>query len=156
MNEEQFKATLGKMPTGITVITTNIGDILYGFTANSFTSVSLKPALISFCLNKNAGSIDAFKKSKNFAVSILSNKQSNLSKHFSTSTPNKFIDIQYELGKNSSCPMIKEALCWLECKKSQEYDGGDHIIFLGEVMFCQINNDLPPLIYFARAYRDLK
>ncbi|WPY01371.1 Flavin reductase family domain protein [Candidatus Trichorickettsia mobilis] len=147
---------MGCLPTGITVVSTNYERQLLGFTANSFTSVSLSPPLILFCLNKNAGSIAAFQSSSVFAISILAANQVEISKHFSTSQPNKFSSINYQIGKITSCPLIIDAVCWVECKKYQEYEGGDHLIFVGEVLNTTINNDRQPLVYFSRNYRELK
>ena len=60
MQSDEFKAAVGKYPTGITIVSTKHDNRFYGFTANSFTSVSLDPALISFCLNVKSASFDAF------------------------------------------------------------------------------------------------
>ena len=68
MQSDEFKAAVGKYPTGITIVSTNYANKFYGFTANSFTSVSLDPALISFCLNVKSGSFDAFFNTKLFSV----------------------------------------------------------------------------------------
>lgn len=155
VDSEQFKASMGKLPTGVTVISTVLSNELFGFTANSFTSVSLKPPLVSFCLNKAAGSLEAFRKSSNFAVSVLAENQSVLAKHFSTGQSDKFHNQDYQLGSVSNCPLINGAICWIECEKVSEYNGGDHIIFIGKVIKVKINNNLKPLIYFARGYRNL-
>ena len=152
MDSKQFKASMGCFPTGITIISTTYEKQLFGFTANSFTSVSLSPPLILFCLNKSAGSIDAFKKSTVFAISVLSIEQVEISKHFSTSRPNKFQNVKYQTGNLSNCPLITDAICWFECTKYQEYEGGDHLIFVGEVQSATINNNHKPLVYFARNY----
>ncbi|WP_316355239.1 flavin reductase family protein [Candidatus Trichorickettsia mobilis] len=147
---------MGCLPTGITIVSTSYDGQLLGFTANSFTSVSLSPPLILFCLNKNAGSIAAFQSSNVFAISILAANQAELSKHFSTSQPNKFSSVNHQIGKITNCPLIIDAVCWVECKKYQEYEGGDHLIFVGEVLNTTINNDQQPLVYFSKNYRELK
>lgn len=156
MNSTDYKEALGKLPTGISIITTKFNDQLFGFTASSFTSLSLNPPLILFCLSKKAGSINAFRQNEKFAISILAENQLAISKHFSSVKQDKFTHIAYQLGIYSNSPLIIDAVCWIECDKVQEYEGGDHIIFVGEVKSTCINNNLNPLIYFARNYRQLE
>lgn len=156
MNEQEFKGALSRLAAGVSVIATNGQDRLFGFTASSLTSVSLKPPLVSFCLNNNAASLSAFNSSKFFSVSILAEKHEEISKHFASHLEDKFAHIDYHLGALSNCPLLKGAISWLECEKVQEFVVGDHIIFIGEVKTAKVNNDLNPLIYYARNYRKLK
>lgn len=152
VTRSRFKEAMSRFPAGVTVITTNQDNRLFGFTASSFTSVSLKPPLILFCLNKNSFSINGFEKSNKLAVSILAENQYEISEHFAQSHPDKFAEIAYELGSKTCCPLIKGAICHIECLKYASYDGGDHIIFVGEVINTTIRNDLKPLIYFHKSY----
>lgn len=156
MNEREFKGALSKLATGVSVIATTAQHKLFGFTASSLTSVSLKPPLVSFCLNKNATSLSAFNSSKIFSVSILAEKQHEISKHFSSHLEDKFAHYDYHLGAFSNCPLIEGAITWLECEKVQEFVVGDHIIFIGEVKTAKVSDDLNPLIYYARNYRRLE
>ena len=94
MRIEEFKAAVGKYPTGVTVVSTKYNNKFYGFTANSFTSVSLEPALISFCLSIKAVSFDAFLNTRNFVVNVLSNNQADIAVRFASSVPNKFQNIE--------------------------------------------------------------
>ena len=97
MENEEFKAAVGKFPTGVTIISTSYDDKLWGFTANSFNSVSLEPRLISFCLNKEAGSFDVFRETSHFAVSILSSDQASLSTHFASRISDKFDSVIFHV-----------------------------------------------------------
>ena len=99
MRSEEFKAAVGKFPTGVTVVSTSYEGKLWAFTANSFTSVSLEPSLISFCLDKAATSFKIFKESPYFAISILSSDQADLSVHFASHLLNKFHSIKYKIGE---------------------------------------------------------
>lgn len=147
-----FKAAVGKFPTGVTVISANHANQLVGFTANSFTSVSLNPQLVSFCLNKEAGSFKALSLEQYFAVNILADDQEEISQNFASRKENKFKDIEYELSKLSSAPIISGSISSLECKKYDQIDCGDHDIFIGEVINITINEEKSPLLYFARSY----
>ena len=156
MNSDIFKNALGRMATGVTVISTIYNGEFFGFTSNSFSSVSLHPSLISFCLEESAHSMKAFAGSSNFAVSILSNEQEEISRHFAAHQLNKFAGISYQMSEQLQCPVINGALCWLECKKVNQYEGGDHTIFIGEVTNIIINQTQDPLIYFNGEYKSIK
>lgn len=156
MNSQRFKESLSRLPTGVSIITTQYQNKLYGFTANSFTSVSLNPPLVSFCLDKSAKSMTAFRCSKIFAVSILAENQESLSRHFAKGSDHKFLSVDYQIGQLSKCPLINGAICWIECEITYQHEGGDHIIFIGEVKVSTINNNSNPLVYFAHQYRQIK
>jgi len=156
VTESQFKDAMSRFATGVTIITTSYNNELFGFTASSFTSVSLNPPLILFCLHKNAFSINSFNKSDKFGVSILAENQIDISKHFARPHSNKFAEIAYELGTATSCPLIEGSICHIECNKYASYDAGDHVIFVGEVINTAIKNDLKPLLYFHKSYTNLK
>ena len=151
---KEFKAALGKFPTGVTVISTNSQGNFFGFTANSFTSVSLSPMLVSFCLNKTSGSFVGFSESENFAINILAGDQVSLAKHFASSAVDKFSAMNHELSEEK-IPLIPNAICWVECTKYKQIECGDHHIFIGEVKKTKINNHKPPLLYFAKEFQEL-
>ncbi|MGI4775761.1 MAG: flavin reductase family protein [Janthinobacterium lividum] len=156
VNEREFKESLGRFPTGVSVISTVFNREPFGFTANSFASVSLKPPMVSFCLDSKAGSLKAFLQSDVFAVSILAENQEELSRHFSSGKHDKFSNTNYDLGAVTNCPLIHGAICYIECTKIHEFKGGDHIIFVGEVISTDIKNDFSPLVYFSHKYCGLK
>ena len=156
VNSEQFKEALSNLPTGVTVITNNYNNQLFGLTVSSFTSVSLLPPLVLFCLDKKSSNIEAFSNSNYFAISILSDKQSEISKHFAKTQLDKFINISYSLGDYSHCPLINDAVCYIECNKFKIYDAGDHNIIIGKVVNTIINSQFKPLIHCLREYRELK
>lgn len=155
MQIEDFKKAVGKFPTGVCVITTSFNDTLWGFTANSFVSVSLVPPLVSFCLNKDAGSFKAFISSKYFAVNILASDQQEIAKHFSHSLSNKFVNVEYTLSAEKT-PCISGITSLIECKKVNALECGDHFIFIGEVVKINVDDNKSPLLYFAKTYREIK
>ncbi|WP_341757113.1 MULTISPECIES: flavin reductase family protein [unclassified Candidatus Tisiphia] len=156
VNSEQFKQALSTLPTGVTIITTLYNSKLFGFTASSFTSVSLLPPLVSFCLDKHSFSISAFASSECFAVSILAENQEDISRHFSKFSTDKFAGISYDLGQTSNCPLIKGAVCHIECNKFSQYEVGDHVILIGQVINTIVNSNVKPLVHCLRQYRGLK
>ncbi len=156
MRSDEFKVAVGKFPTGVTVISAAHNNQLWGFTANSFTSVSLEPRLISFCLNKQAGSFKVFEVAEYFAVSILASDQANLSTHFASRKTDKFDSIDHNIGEYSKAPLLNGSVAFVECKKYDQFECGDHDIFIGEVGRTYIDDTKSPLLYFAKSYTEVK
>ena len=151
---EQFKNLMRLWPTGVSVITTidEMGK-KYGFTANSFTSVSLDPMLVSFCLMKTSPTLSKLEKSQKFVISILSDSQEDLARTFATPLVDKFLNIGHKECPKTKCPYLEDSLGWIECETKFQYPGGDHDIFIGEVIGMFIDNEKLPLIYLDRKFR---
>ncbi|MCP5369157.1 MAG: flavin reductase family protein [Rickettsiaceae bacterium] len=154
MHIDDFKHAVGKFPTGICIITTQYQNQPFGFTANSFVSVSLVPPLISFCLNKKALSLDAFEHSEYFIINILSEDQSDIASKFARSGIEKFVGMDYHVN-NHQIPIIPNNISFLECKHYKNFDCGDHIIFIGLVEKVTIDSNKKPLLYYGRQYKGL-
>lgn len=135
ITEDHFRKTLGLFPTGVTVVTApqeQGNDI--GITISSFTSVSLSPPQILFCLSKSSRTISLFKTSHYFAVNILSAHQSHLSDGFAKHVPLLWKTVKTERHLETGCLLISDALGHVICEKSAVYEGGDHEIILGRVI----------------------
>lgn len=145
---------MGNFTTGITVVTTIGPDgVPYGLTVNSFTSVSLDPILVLVCLDNRLTGLQAFKDSKVFGVSILSEAQEDLSRMFAKKDSVRPASI-YVAGK-TGVPLLRDALGTLECETVAIYPGGDHQIFLGEVKAAEMMETHGPLLYFRGKYQRL-
>ena len=155
IDQSLFKDIVSRFPTGVTIITTKINDILFGFTANSFASVSLNPPLILFCISKSSGSYEAFMTTESFAVNFLKNDQEKIAKHFASRIFNKFEKIEYEITEQDNVA-LKESLGYIELNKYAVYDGGDHSIIVGEVMGGEIDKHSLPLQYLDRNFATAK
>lgn len=146
-DEKIYRNTLGLFSTGVTIVTTmdeNLQPI--GITVNSFASVSLKPALILWSIDKSQPSYNSFLNSKGFAVSVLNKEQIDLCYKFSSPSKDKFKDTEWTLSKNGF-PIISNSLAWFDCLSWTNYPGGDHQILLGEVNSFD-KNDKEPLIFW--------
>lgn len=147
ITEDQFRKTLGLFPTGITVVTApqeQGKDI--GITISSFTSVSLSPPQVLFCLSKYSKTIPVFKNSSYFAVNILSARQSHLSAEFAKHEPIEWKTIKTHRHFATSCLLLVDALGHVICEKSAVYEGGDHEIILGKVIDVMTNPHDVPLV----------
>ncbi|HEX7927662.1 MAG TPA: flavin reductase family protein [bacterium] len=154
MDIKAFKSAMSRWATGVTIITTRApSGELGGFTASSFSSLSLDPPLVLFCLGDASVSLPAFLAAEGFAVHVLADGQQDLSARFAQQGGDKFQDLKYREG-NRSVPLLQGCLATLECRKVQVYSGGDHRVFLGEVEQVHVN-DGAPLLYYRGEYRSL-
>lgn len=152
IDQREFRDALGRFATGVTVITTetNSGQPL-GLTANSFSSLSLDPAMILWSLSKDTPNAKDFLECKHFAVNILTANQQNLSNQFSKAVGDRFAGVDWRKGVNGM-PLIASCLANFECRNATCYDGGDHHIFVGAVERFQFS-DGQPLIFYDGRYR---
>lgn len=148
-----FRQALGAFVTGVTVVTTRTPEgELRGFTANSFTSVSLDPPLILVCIAKTASSYPVFVEARNFAVSVLAAAQKDVSALFASKSPDKFAQSRWRLGAAGN-PVIEEASAFFDCTTHQLVDAGDHVILIGRVESFG-TSPAAPLGYGRGAYLD--
>lgn len=128
-----FRAALGHFATGVTIITSMGHDgTPVGVTVNSFNSASLDPPLVLWSLNRSSGTLPVFSESGHFAVHILSAEQIDLSNRFARPSGDKFDGIEYGQGLGGT-PLLAGCAARFECRTTYQYEGGDHIIFVGEV-----------------------
>ena len=146
-----LRAALSQFATGVTIIATKEDDgTPRGFTANSFTSVSLDPPLVLVCVARSAASCDIFKAAKHFSVNVLAEEQKDISGLFASQRPDKFEIAPWHPGKTGT-PVIDAALAWFECAQHQLVDAGDHVILVGRVEYFGQGRGRP-LGYFRGAY----
>lgn len=149
-----LRRTLGCFVTGVTVVTARGSDgAAYGFTANSFTSVSLDPPLVLVCVGDGVQGVEAFRACERFAVNILSDSQQALSRSFADDTPNRFPAADWRDGPHGS-PILGDGLGWLECAAERRIDAGDHMILVGRVLAHERSNRRP-LVYYRGGYSSL-
>ena len=154
ITNEEFRASLGRFASGVTVVTTKDGaGELHGLTVSAFCSVSMNPPLILVCIQKTTGSYHAFEESKVFVVNILSESQKDISNQFAFKHEDKFAGISYQKGIED-LPVLDDCLVNLECQLKHSYDGGDHTIFVGEIVKTTVR-DGKPLSYFHGNYHQL-
>jgi 3-hydroxy-9,10-secoandrosta-1,3,5(10)-triene-9,17-dione monooxygenase reductase component len=143
ISQRVLREAFGTFATGVTVVTAirPTGEPI-GVTANSFTSVSLDPPLLLWCLAKSSSNVEAFGLDAPFAVHILAHQQRDLALHFARRSREKF-EIDRAWRSNPSPPIIADALCRFDCRVHSLHGGGDHIIIVGEVLALQRHSGLP-------------
>ncbi|MEZ5670763.1 MAG: flavin reductase family protein [Alphaproteobacteria bacterium] len=151
----QFRDALGGFCTGVTVVTTRAADgELLGITASSFNSVSLAPPLVLFSLDRNAYSVAKFQQAGHFAVNVLAREQNELCMRFARPLGDKWSGVDFEVWQTGA-PILPGCVSNFDCRTYAIYDGGDHLIFLGEVLRMQTQPDLDPMIYYRGGFHGL-
>ena len=151
--QEDFRRAMGRFATGVTLITTRLGDELHGMTANAVTSLSLDPMLVLVCVDKTADTHDILARAGVFAVNILNKEQADVSNRFAK----KEFDGAHGLDNLphgfavTGAPIIDGALAYLDCRTITEHHGGDHTIFIGEVAEARELSDEEPLVFYRSA-----
>jgi len=151
LDPKEFRAALGTFATGVTVITARAADgTAVGLTANSFNSVSMDPPMVLWSLAKKALNLPVFKSADHWAVHVLAADQEALSGRFARSGEDKFAGLELE-DHHAGVPLLKGCAARFQCKTSFQYEGGDHIIFVGEVTAFD-RSEHPPLVFHAGRY----
>lgn len=151
-NAKDFRRALSQFPTGVTVITTLDQDGQpVGVTASSFNSVSMDPALVLWSIDKGAHSLKAFEEAEHFVVNVLGRDQVNTSNNFASRGEDKFANAAYHAGLGG-CPVLDEYAAQFECKTWAVYEGGDHLILVGEVLDYRFADAVEPLVFARGSY----
>jgi flavin reductase (DIM6/NTAB) family NADH-FMN oxidoreductase RutF len=153
IDEFRFRQALGHFASGVTVVTTEHDGQLYGMTVSSFASLSLKPPLILICVETPLATHTAIKESGQFAVNVLEKRQEHLSRRFATRDNDKFTGVAWNSSR-FGLPVLEGALAVIECQLRDTFPGGDHTIFVGEVLDADIGQG-SPLLYYRRGYHEL-
>jgi 3-hydroxy-9,10-secoandrosta-1,3,5(10)-triene-9,17-dione monooxygenase reductase component len=147
----QFRDALGAFATGVTIVTTRTrSGVDVGLTANSFNSVSLEPPMVLWSLAKAARTLPAFLESSYFAVHVLSAAQEELSHTFATRGADKFSGLALERGRGG-IPLLDGCSARFQCRTAVKYEGGDHVVFIGEVESFD-HFERPPLVFHGGRY----
>lgn len=150
-DNRELRTAFGSFMTGVTIVTTaGIDGQPRGFTANSFTSVSLEPPLLLLCIGKAAASMEVFRNARGFAVNILSEAQKDTSVLFASKRPDKFEAARWRPGPFGN-PLLEGSAAWFDCARYQVIDTGDHIILMGHIEAFSYS-DANPLGYARGHY----
>lgn len=151
LDPRSFRQALGQFPTGVAVVTATHGGHVVGMTANSFSSVSLDPPLVSWSVAKSSPSHDAFVAADAFAVHFLGADHRDLALRFGTSGVDKFADMAHAPGETGA-PLLEGLAPIFECKVWARYPGGDHTILVGEVV-RMVERKHDPLLFHSGELR---
>lgn len=149
-----LRDVLGRFATGVTIMTArDSGGQLTGITVNSFTSVSLDPPLILWCVALTSSQSDMFQVGFPFVVNILSDDQLEQAKRFARSGPAEFLGAHFQVTP-AGLPRLEGCVAGLECEVTARYEAGDHAIVVARVT-ALYQGELHPLVFFAGQFKRL-
>ena len=146
-----FRRTLGMFATGVTVLTTRVGEQVHGMTANAFMSVSLRPPLVLVSIDRRAKMGALMHEGTRFGVSVLEARQTGLSDRFAGRVSDEVPEATFEVVHET--PLVEGALAHLVTRVVRSYWGGDHSLFLGQVEFARYGEGRPLLFHGGRYER---
>jgi flavin reductase (DIM6/NTAB) family NADH-FMN oxidoreductase RutF len=142
---------LGRFATGVTVVTGLAGAEPVGLAVNSFTSVSLEPPLVAFCVAKRSRTWPSLRTAGTFCVNILAEDQEALSRAFAARPPDRFLGVGWQPGR-AGAPVLAGVLAWIECTIDAEHAAGDHVIVVGRVQDLDVGHEGRPLVFYRGGY----
>lgn len=157
VDPDQFRRAMSEFATGVTVVMVQRGDRMHGMTANAFTSLSLDPPLVLFCVGKQARMATFLEGAQGFVINVLSADQESVSNHFAGRPQFTGEDIG-TLRRGPIAPMVPGALVSISCELEELHEGGDHWIVVGRVVrIDELDSPWPrpPLVYFRSRYASL-
>lgn len=161
VSEEQrvwLRSMMGRFATGVTVVAARRGPLLAGMTANAIATISIDPPLLMASVNARSETHQGIIESHAFAVSVLSREQRAIAECFAQSTTaaklRRFCDAPWHEAETGS-PIVDGSIAYFDCRLTERHPGGDHTLFIGEIVAAGFEEDGDPLIYYASAYRAL-
>ena len=150
-----FRSTLGRFATGVTILTARDDSGRdHGMTVSAFCSVSLDPPRVLCCVERSADMFPVITKAQRFAINILTTAQEAISRRFAEERDDRFDGLGYTRGV-TECVLLDDILAYLECEVAARYDGGDHLIVLGDVIAAAAAEGRP-LLYYRGGYAQME
>lgn len=151
IDDARFRQVLGRFATGVTVVTGLARGEPVGLAVNSFTSVSLEPPLVAFCVAERSRTWPRLRSEGNFCVNILAEDQEALSRAFAGRPPDRFLGVGWRPGR-SGAPILAGVVAWIECAVEAEHAAGDHVIVVGRVQDLDVGHEGRPLVFYRGGY----
>lgn len=157
-DRRRLRAMMARFATGVTVVAARHGPFLAGMTANAIASISVDPPLMMASLGRRSETHAAIIGAHAFAISVLSDEQRDLAECFAQPTTadklKRFCDAPWHEAETGS-PILAAAIAYFDCRLVERHAGGDHTIFVGEIVAAGYETDAEPLVWFGSRYRRL-
>lgn len=151
-DQSRFRQVLGHFATGVTVVTgTDAAGGPVGLSVNAFTSASLDPPLVAFCVSRQSATWRCIRETGRFGVSILGADQEAVSRTFATPGASRFESVGWRPSPAGS-PLIDGALAWIDATVEAEHDAGDHVLVIGRVLDLAVAREGSPLVFYRGGY----
>jgi flavin reductase (DIM6/NTAB) family NADH-FMN oxidoreductase RutF len=150
---EELREVMRRFPAPVAVVTAQVDDERYGFTAGSVVSLSLEPPLVGVSVGRDSSSHEPMRRAGGFAISLLSEHQTEIAQHFARSgIPPVVLWQGTDVRAGARGPLVQGALAWLDCATWAQYDAGDHTLFVGEVVSIELGEPARGLVYRDSTY----
>jgi|SRR5690348_7122796 flavin reductase (DIM6/NTAB) family NADH-FMN oxidoreductase RutF len=150
-----FRSILGRFAAGVTVVTArDDAETDHGMTVSAFCSLSLEPPLVLMSIDQKAVMHGVLSSAAHCAVNVLSSGQESLARHFAEKLDDRFDGIGYTRGITGAA-LLKDVLAHIECNVVDRCPGGDHTIFICEVVAAEAYPERP-LLYYRGGYAQLE
>ncbi len=152
-DQKEYRSALASFATGVTIVTTTGADgVAHGLTVNSFTSVSLDPPLVLWCLGNKSDSYDLFSKTDHYAINVLGAGETDFAMRFAGKGDQRLASIEFATLKTAA-PVLSQAIATFDCKVVQRIEAGDHLILIGETQAFVSRPD-SGMTYFRGTFGD--
>ncbi|MCU1362945.1 MAG: NADPH-flavin oxidoreductase [Acidimicrobiaceae bacterium] len=151
----EFKATMSRFATGVTIVTGVDGDEPVGFTCQSFISLSIDPPFIALAPARSSTSWPRIAHAGQFCVNILADTQRELAQKFAVSGGDKFKGMNWTASPATGSPLIAGSVAWVDCKVELVHEAGDHELIVGKVLDLGISAG-SPLLFIEAKYVSIK
>jgi 3-hydroxy-9,10-secoandrosta-1,3,5(10)-triene-9,17-dione monooxygenase reductase component len=151
-SSDHFRRVLGRLPTGVVIVTGATGETQFGLVCGSFMSVSLKPPLVAVCPAKSSTSWPSIEATGSFCANVLSEDHEPLARKFAVSGGDKYAGVDWRPAPSTGSPLLADAAAWIDCKIYSRIEAGDHWLVLGEVLDLNIEHDTGALVFHGGAY----
>ena len=152
---ENFRKVLGRLPTGVVVVTGGDPEHPKGLLCGSFMSVSLEPPLVVVSPAKSSTSWPAIEAGGVFCANVLAESQEHLALRFAQSGGDKFDGIDWHPAPATGSPLLEDVAAWIDCRIYQRVDAGDHLLVLGEVLELSVPKDTGALVFHGGVFHPL-
>jgi 3-hydroxy-9,10-secoandrosta-1,3,5(10)-triene-9,17-dione monooxygenase reductase component len=149
---EHFRRVLGRLPTGVVIVTGATGDEQFGLVCGSFMSVSLHPPLVAVCPAKTSKSWPQIEATGAFCANVLAEEHEPLARAFAVSGADKFAGISWRPAPATGSPILADAAAWIDCRIHKRIEAGDHWLVLGEVLDLSVQRETGALVFHGGAY----
>ncbi|WP_019634049.1 flavin reductase family protein [Actinomadura atramentaria] len=152
-DQARFRSVLGRFATGVVAVAgiDPVGGLPTGLAANSFTSVSLDPPLVAFCVAHTSSTWPVLRRAETVCVNILGQRQEHVCRQLAAKGAAKFAGLTWSSAPSGG-PVIDGALAWIECAVEQEHVAGDHVIVVARVLDLDVHHDDEPLVFYRGGY----
>jgi 3-hydroxy-9,10-secoandrosta-1,3,5(10)-triene-9,17-dione monooxygenase reductase component len=154
-DSENFRNVLGRLPTGVVVVTCGDPERPSGLLCGSFMSVSLEPPLVVVSPAKTSTSWPAIEAGEMFCANVLADGQEHLARRFAKSGGDKFSGVEWTPAPATGAPLLDGVAAWIDCRIYERFDAGDHLLILGEVLELSVHRGTGALVFHRGALQPL-